>query len=133
MSADFDLDGALDIACGNYNSDNITVLYNTGTGVLEHGLSDIVTQLSIYPNPFKQNTIIRCRILNTTNASLKIYDVTGRLIRAFNVDPYDMNESVTSVSWNGTDEFERVVPNGVYFCQLNADNRTLTRQIVLVR
>ncbi len=133
MSADFDLDGALDIACGNYNSDNVTVLYNTGTGVLEHGLSDIVTQLSIYPNPFKQNTIIRCRILNTTNASLKIYDVAGRLIRVFNVDPYDMNESVTSVSWNGTDEFERVVPNGVYFCQLNADNRTLTRQIVLVR
>jgi len=133
MSADYDLDGALDIACGNYNSNNVTVLYNTGTGVLEHGLSDIVTQLSIYPNPFKQNTIIRCQILNTTNASLKIYDVTGRLIRVFNVDPYDMNESVTSVSWNGTDELERVVPNGVYFCQLNADNRTLTRQIVLVR
>jgi len=38
-----------------------------------------------------------------------------------------------SVTWDGTDESGRRVPNGVYVCRFTAPSVELTRKLVLVR
>jgi len=133
MSADYDLDGALDIACCNYNSNNITVLYNSGLGIQEHVSTDIVTQLSIHPNPFHdQVDIAYCIGHETKSARLIIYDVCGRLVRKFNLSVHEPLKPNT-ISWNGTDLKNRKVSAGVYFCQLRTDETTFTDRLVLIK
>ena len=135
MSADFDLDGALDIACANYNSNNVTILYNTGVGIEENKQSNVATFLEVYPNPFCKTISIRLgyqTIKNRETPSLKIYDASGRLVKQFSL-PSDYCLVPTVISWDGTDNLNRKVPNGVYFCQLAATDFVLTKQVILIR
>jgi parallel beta-helix repeat protein len=133
MSADYDLDGALDIACGNYNSNNITVLYNSGVGIQEYISTDIAAQLTIHPNPFRDQVDIKyCTGYGTRSAQLIIYDICGRLVRKFSLSAYDLSKPNT-ISWNGTDEKNRKVSTGVYFCQLRTDETTLTNRMILIK
>ncbi|NOR17596.1 T9SS type A sorting domain-containing protein [candidate division WOR-3 bacterium] len=135
MSADFDLDGALDIACANYNSNNVTILYNTGVGIEENKQSNVATFLEVYPNPFCKTISIRLgyqTIKNRETPSLKIYDASGRLVKQFSL-PSDYCLVPTVISWDGTDNLNRKVPNGIYFCQLVATDFVLTKQVILIR
>jgi flagellar hook assembly protein FlgD len=65
------------------------------------------------------------------NASLRVYDVSGRLIRSL-VDgrlPAGMHE----VMWNGRDENGAMAASGVYFYRLSAGEIVQTRKMVLLR
>jgi flagellar hook assembly protein FlgD len=63
--------------------------------------------------------------------SLKVYDIAGRLVRTLVSDK--MREGIYSVEWDGTDVENRNVANGMYFYQLRAQDRTLSRKLVLIR
>lgn len=62
---------------------------------------------------------------------LKIYDVTGRLVRKL-VD--DVQESgLKQIVWDRKDEKGKPVSSGVYFCKLIINNLySLTRGIVVL-
>jgi len=134
-SADFDLDDALDIACANYNSNNVTILHNTGVGIEENKQSNVATFLEVYPNPFYSTISIRLgyqTINNRETPSLKIYEVSGRLVKQFSL-PSDYCLVPTVISWDGTDNLNRKVPSGVYFLKLQAGDHTVTEKILLIR
>ncbi|UCG93061.1 MAG: VCBS repeat-containing protein [candidate division WOR-3 bacterium] len=132
QSADFNLDGALDVACGNYNSDNVTILYNMVVGVAESREYSVAPFLRISPNPFRHKTEIRFQLLNARDCELKIYDATGRLIKQFN-RLTNHQSLINQVSWDGTDDLKREVPNGVYFCRIKSEDLTMTKQIILIK
>ena len=136
VSADYDADGDLEIACNDYSSNTITVLYNTGTGIAEDKSTNVLSFLRIYPNPFCDFVNIEFQI-DTQNApgedvNLKIFDITGRLVSEWTASSIS-HLSSGKIRWNGTDHLNRAVPNGVYFCQLNVQDVTFTRGIILVR
>jgi len=70
--------------------------------------------------------------LNLTEAqyvSLKIYDVTGRLIKT--LADSRLPEGENQIEWNKTDEYGKTVTAGIYILQLeagpdNSDSRKLT-------
>jgi serine protease AprX len=84
---------------------------------IEQGTS----MLHISPNPFKQKAEIKFQIPKNSEIrnsqseiSVKIYDATGRLVKSFNLSTrYSL--LATSVEWDGTDDFGRRLPAGVYF------------------
>jgi hypothetical protein len=131
QSADFNLDGALDIACVNYNSNNVTILRNMVVGVEESQPFNTSPFLSIFPNPFRDKVNIQYYIgSGARGIELKIYDATGRLIKRFN---HLTTQSLNQIVWDGTDNLNREVPNGVYFCRVKSSDLTFTKQIVLIR
>jgi hypothetical protein len=66
-----------------------------------------------YPNPFNPQTTINYGLSTRGNVSLRIYSITGELIKTLVNDEHDTG--YYSVLWNGKDEYNNDVPSGIYF------------------
>ncbi len=105
------------------------------TGLAEDAgfrIQDARYGITIYPNPFRQKTKITFNIGHEAkNVELKIYDITGRLVKIFLVpSSYSL---VPSVFWDGTDNLGRRLASGIYFCRLATDEIDVTEKIILLR
>lgn len=83
------------------------------------------------PNPFSRFTQIHYSIANSGPASLKIYNVTGQLVRTL-VDGAGQPGSY-SATWDGRSQSGRPVSSGIYYYRLNSGSQSLTRKLVLSR
>jgi hypothetical protein len=84
-----------------------------------------------YPNPFNPATSIKYVTPVDGHARLDVYDVSGRHVRTL-IDEFHTKGEHT-VEWNGFDGNGNPVVSGVYFYNLLADKRILTRKMVLLR
>jgi hypothetical protein len=69
------------------------------------------------PNPFHSGTAFRCLIPGPGDATLRIFDVEGRLVRA--LDPGN-GGGFHDVAWDGRGSDGAVVPSGIYLVELRA-------------
>ena len=69
-----------------------------------------------YPNPFNAATTIQYSLAKQGHVQLAIYDLLGRRVRLLS-DGIQKAGSNT-VTWDGTDQEDRPVPSGVYFCRM---------------
>jgi glucose/arabinose dehydrogenase/PKD repeat protein len=83
------------------------------------------------PNPFNPSTKIRFRLGSAENAKLRIFDVAGRLVRAFDLQRFPPGEH--EVVWKGTDNAGRRVAAGVYIARLDSADGIHKMRIVSVR
>jgi hypothetical protein len=121
------------IGLGTYY-DMTTVKYQTAVGIdeSEYAISSRIN-FEISPNPFSKLTNISFGIEHSAERiGLKIYDVSGRLVRNFLL-PNSYLSSSPSVVWDGTDASNRRVSDGVYFCVLEVDGQRAQQKIVLVK
>ncbi len=84
-----------------------------------------------YPNPFNPNTTINYQIPVGCHVRLKIFDVTGRLVRTLVDEPKE--RGIHEAIWNGRDNAGRQVASGVYFYRMEAANYIETKRMVLLR
>ncbi|HBE73899.1 MAG TPA: hypothetical protein DDW31_07445 [candidate division Zixibacteria bacterium] len=103
------------------------------------GLAPDLVLAQNLPNPFTRTTTINYQLTRPGLVSLKVYNVTGQLVRTL-VDGTSPSAAsprgegrVGSVSWDGRDERGRMAAAGVYLYQLRAGDKALTRKMVLVR
>ena len=89
-------------------------------------------QLILTPNPFHQTLEIKLQapVQNRSNISLKIYDTAGRLVRDLS---HSLSSTLTTLFWNGQDDFGKQLPNGIYFLRLSLENRSLIEKIILLK
>ena len=88
------------------------------------------SELIIFPNPFTAEVIFKCSgISDNQNTVLKIYDVSGRLVKSFSLNT-NHSALTTEVSWEGRDDRDQIVPSGIYFLRLYFRNQTLTRTVM---
>ncbi|KPL08346.1 hypothetical protein AMJ86_00920 [bacterium SM23_57] len=145
FSVDIEGDGSYATAAGKHIHANAMgrggdiVMINTDiTGITNTESINLPVKrlsLNIYPNPFHEYTNIRYSIPDTRyliqNPTLSIYDANGRMVKFLNpVSSIENQES--EVSWNGTDSFNRKLPGGVYFVQLESGKQIVTRKIVIM-
>lgn len=76
----------------------------------------------------KNNIYIKLHI-PTTNipASLNIFDITGKKVKSY----YQLTDN--QILWDGKDENNIILPEGIYFCVLKVDDLIETKKIVLVK
>jgi hypothetical protein len=84
-----------------------------------------------YPNPFRQGTTIRYSIPKTGKVTLRVYDITGRMVKQ--LVNKEQRAGVYTANWEGDTPNNRKLATGVYFVRLTADEKTATRKLVLVR
>ncbi|MDI6839924.1 MAG: T9SS type A sorting domain-containing protein, partial [bacterium] len=82
--------------------------------------------LQSYPNPFGLSTVINYQLPSANRVSLRIYDISGRLIETL-VDEAK-KAGCYSATWD-----TKVVNNGIYFCRLECAGKVLTQKLVLVK
>ncbi len=117
------------------------ILYESrdGTQSSEVLMSTVSTRTLLhapYPNPFKEMTVIRYQIAQGVDSkqesvvSLKIYDITGRLVKQFNhltIQPFNQ------VIWDGRDTRGRRVPAGIYFVRFEAGDYKKVEKAILLK
>jgi len=83
------------------------------------------------PNPFNPSTAIRYEIVESGRASLRIYDVSGALVRTLVDRSHDVGDY--QASWDGRDQTGKAVASGVYFYRLETHDYAQTRRMVLLK
>lgn len=85
-----------------------------------------------FPNPFNPVTTISYQVAAGGGmVSLRIFDVSGRLVRTLVDDRQP--EGSRSVVWNGTNDRGAPVASGIYFYSMRAPGFSETRKMVLLR
>jgi hypothetical protein len=85
----------------------------------------------IEPNPFIDNTTIRYELPKSTSVNISIYNLLGEEIKTF-VNRKQSKSSYT-VIWDGKDNANRKVPNGIYFVTLHARDHSSTIRLIKIR
>jgi hypothetical protein len=113
---------------------------NKGYAVLQSGNASAVYDpfdlpISLHircsPNPFNASTTIDFRVPQDGNTTLRIYDITGRLVTTL-VDQY-LTRGSHNRQWNGTDSSGRMVASGVYLFRIEAGSFANTGKMVMLK
>ncbi|MFO7891703.1 MAG: FG-GAP-like repeat-containing protein [bacterium] len=84
-----------------------------------------------YPNPFNPNTSIRYYLTEKCFVNIKVFDLLGRFIKELVAER--QNAGFHSVEWNGTDFEGRNLPSGIYLLQMEVNDYTEMRKMILRR
>jgi len=114
-----------------YNSGNTWNIANVGIEEESSTLNAIHSMLEIYPNPVKSLTVVRYSLPAEGNVSLQFFDISGRLVKT--LDNEYKNAGNYSVIWNGTDDNNGKVCEGVYFCILRTNGKNLQKKLMIVK
>ncbi|MDD4994329.1 MAG: lamin tail domain-containing protein [Paludibacter sp.] len=86
-----------------------------------------------YPNPVNQNTYIDYEIPENAFIELSIYNLVGQKIST--LVHSNQFAGLNQTSWNGCDQNNNPVPNGIYFYRINVrignNQQTITRKMLL--
>jgi hypothetical protein len=83
------------------------------------------------PNPFRGSLDLTYAIPRKGNATVRIHDLSGRLVRT--LADAAMDAGIYSVTWDGRDEQGRDLPSGVYLCRLQAGHERRSLKLTLLR
>ncbi len=107
----------------------------TGISPPEKELASQVKLYQCYPNPWyagNQQLTIAFELPRATSLSVRIYDISGKLVRSLVRD--EMRETGPhSQTWDGADDQDQAVGSGVYFYRLESDSFYQTKRMILMR
>jgi parallel beta-helix repeat protein len=96
-------------------------------GVEEGEVVHVSIDLQISPNPFSKQTKISFGMgQGAEGMELKIYDISGRVIKQF-------HHFVSPIIWDGTDNNGKILPSGVYLLLFSVDGSNVTEKLLLMR
>ncbi len=84
-----------------------------------------------YPNPFNPKTRIQFDIPRRSHTTVVVYDLLGNQVATL------INKKVAPgrhvLTWNAVDDFNRKLPSGIYFYQIQADRFVDTKKMLLLK
>ena len=108
-------------------SDTLIVDISSLTGIeLEEGVQNEFALSQNYPNPFNPTTRIEYSVVNSSNVTLKVYDILGREVMTL----------VNKMQSPGSYEVEMdasKLSSGIYFYRLSAGDYTSIKKMVLMK
>jgi hypothetical protein len=120
-----------------YNRPNIRLLVTALPGIEQNDFSfssqPIMTVLyAPKPNPIINGLAhISFSLAEPSKVSLKIYDASGRIVKTL-VNEL-MSSGVYYTAWNGKDDNNRAVAEGIYFYSLETPKQKFTKKMVFTR
>ena len=103
---------------------------------LEAMRPDNTELLANYPNPFNPETWIPYHLAHAADVTLTIYDTAGATVRQLDLgyQPSGYYTDRTKAAyWDGCNNLGEPVGSGVYFYQLQADDFSATRKLVILK
>jgi hypothetical protein len=84
-----------------------------------------------YPNPFNPTTTINYRVPVNADVSIVIYNTLGQIVRTL-VDSR-VAEGMHSVVWDGRNDAGMTLPTGLYYYNLETENFSETKKMMLIK
>ncbi|HJY63221.1 MAG TPA: T9SS type A sorting domain-containing protein, partial [Ignavibacteria bacterium] len=100
--------------------------FTIGIKQISSEIPDGFALLQNYPNPFNPVTKIKFNIPLTSNVSIRIFDIQGRVITTLVNDK--LNGGTYETEWNAIN-----TSSGVYFYRIESGNYTETKKMILVK
>ncbi len=107
------------------NEASVTVGNNDPVAVTSTSL------LGAAPNPFNSATSIRYQVKGSHDVMIQIYNVKGQLVKTLVQET--KSSGMNSVSWNGRDSKNQVLPAGIYFYKMKSGNYSSTKKVILLK
>jgi len=113
------------------------VWMESDTKIVTIAISEVNKLYQNYPNPFNPSgagrspsTTIEYLINKTGDATIRIYNIRGKLIREYH--KYHLEPGKYSYIWDGKDNHNRKITSGVYIYSLNFNKKNIkVRKMVL--
>ena len=83
-----------------------------------------------YPNPFNPSTVITMSLARSAHVNLTVYNILGQRIRTL-VDQMQAAGQFR-VAWDGANDLGVPAPAGLYLYQMQADDYTETKKMLLI-
>ena len=97
---------------------------------------DATVLLANYPNPFNPETWIPYHLASSTDVKINIYNAQGILVRALTLGHQSAGYYTSrsrSAYWDGRNALGERVASGIYFYQLQADEISPLRKMVILK
>uniref|UniRef100_A0A7C4XMH7 T9SS type A sorting domain-containing protein n=1 Tax=candidate division WOR-3 bacterium TaxID=2052148 RepID=A0A7C4XMH7_UNCW3 len=95
-----------------------------------------IPNLEVYPNPFQNHLLIKFQIpkqkvasSQKSVASIKIYDISGRLVRQWDSETIRLSDHII---WSGDDNAGRKLPAGIYFIYFSCGELNKLKKVVML-
>lgn len=89
------------------------------------------TPLRVYPNPFNPRTTVRLYLEKPGRATVRIYDIRGRLVETMLDERLERGERM--LVWEGTDSRGENVASGVYYLKAELGEDVHHQRLSLIR
>lgn len=84
-----------------------------------------------HPNPFNQQTQIEYSLPQDSYVALKVYNCGGQLVNTM-VDAHQPGGK-HQITWKGINNYNKILPSGIYFYVLCTDGLYITRKMTILR
>lgn len=105
-------------------------------GLIFNARTDKTQLLQNYPNPCNPETWIPYQLAEDLEVTIRVYNVTGRLIKLLNLGHKAAGLYMTkhtAAYWDGTTDTGEHISSGVYFYTIQAGEFTATRKMVVAQ
>ncbi|HPT72848.1 MAG TPA: right-handed parallel beta-helix repeat-containing protein [Candidatus Cloacimonadota bacterium] len=125
----YDLNGALrvygngvDMGCYEYGSvDN----HDETSPIAD------ISNIRIYPNPFRENTKVEFDLPEPNEVTISVYNIRGQKVKS--IASGKMSAGPIQVNWNGTDDYNRQVASDIYFCKIDVPGHSYVKKLTRVK
>ncbi|MEO6166761.1 MAG: T9SS type A sorting domain-containing protein, partial [Chitinophagales bacterium] len=109
--------------CGSENSEwSATQHFTTSAARLADVNAAI--NLSIYPNPAKDQATIQFTLIQSSPVSINVYDISGRAVKTLRNE--DLKPETYSMNFNTTD-----FAKGIYFVRMISGNGIQNQKLII--
>jgi hypothetical protein len=115
-----------DVAGYHGNADYWIVKLNPSLIGIEE-LTPLISNLQLLPNPISSNTIISFSLFESSNVSVSVHDITGRLIK--NISEGFLIPGTHEIKWDAVGEMD----DGIYILNLVGDGFSQSCKMIVVK
>lgn len=119
----------LNPANATYYQDIVADWVPLGVGI--HDISETGAGVTLFPNPFSDQTTIQLSLSKTSQVYISINNVSGQKVAELVSDSF--TAGTRNFQWDGTSETGQKLSNGLYFVQILVNGISETRKIVINR
>lgn len=83
-----------------------------------------------YPNPFSIETRIRINLPRNVPVKIQVFNTAGQEVRLLH--EASTNAGIHDFHWDGRNQLDQPVPNGVYFYQLSIGTQRHVRKVMVL-
>ena len=117
-----------------------SIAFQRGIANLQRLLASLIPEKTVllanYPNPFNPETWIPYHLANPSDVQITIYNTRGSVVRQLDIghqrEGYYTNRS-RAAYWDGRNDIGERVASGIYFYQLQADQLSFLRKMVILK
>ena len=115
---------------GNQNS-GYPYLGTIPTAIADPALLPLPVRVSVYPNPFREQTVLLCKTDQPGMIFLSIYNLKGQRIRQ--LTPGFASAGEYRTSWDGKDDAGMDSASGIYLLRLTQGDKSFSHRVMRIR